>query len=123
MHPVILKVGSFIFAPNSPAGWAFPGQPLIPTQLISPLNLLVIFFILIILQKQQKFTDNIFFYFLAFYAIHRFIIEFFRADYPEVFLHLTTPQFISIGLAVFSIIAIKNIRKVKKGDKARHKMH
>jgi len=103
----------FIFAPGSPAGWAFPGQPLIPTQLISSLNLLIIFFILIILQKRQKFSDNTFFYFLIFYAIHRFIIEFFRADYPEIFLRLTTPQLISIGLAVFSIIAIKNIRKVE----------
>lgn len=107
----------FIFASNSPAGWAFPEQPLIPTQLISSLNLLVIFFILIILQKQQKFSDNIFFYFLVFYALHRFIIEFFRADYSKVFLHLTMPQFISIGLGIFSIIAIKNIRKVKKGEK------
>ncbi len=89
-----------VFPFLSPAGKAFPGQPLIPTQLISSLNLLVIFFILIYLKRYGRFAHQIFLWFLTFYSVHRFIIGFLRADSRQFLFSLTFPQFMSIILGI-----------------------
>jgi phosphatidylglycerol:prolipoprotein diacylglycerol transferase len=96
-----------VFSPDSPAGTLFPNQPLFPTQLIASANLLVIFFILGVLRSRQNFTDRVFLWFLILYSVHRFLIEFIRADYPEILFHLTVPQFISIILGISSLVLMK----------------
>ncbi|MFQ6067156.1 MAG: prolipoprotein diacylglyceryl transferase [bacterium] len=96
-----------IFSPDSAAGAVFPNQPLFPTQLISSANLLVIFFILIVLRSRQSLTHHVFLWFLILYSVHRFLVEFIRADYPEILFHLTVPQFISIILGVSSLVLMK----------------
>ncbi len=93
-----------VFSPDSAAGRVFPNQPLFPTQLISSASLLVICFILVGLRRRKDFTQHIFLWFLVLYSVHRFMIEFIRADYPEVLFHLTVPQFMSIILGISSLM-------------------
>ncbi len=100
-----------IFSPDSAAGRVFPNQPLFPTQLISSANLLVIFFILIVLRSRQSLSQHIFLWFLVLYSVHRFMIEFIRADYPKVLFHLTVPQFISIILGISSLMLMSGKRR------------
>ncbi len=96
----------FFFSPDSPAGKAFPNQPLIPTQLISSVDMLVIFLILIIFKRFQWFKNRSFLLFLLFYSIHRFLVEFLRTDSPEIFLHVTLSQVISVLVGVFAGVSI-----------------
>jgi len=109
MHPVIFKVGSFIFYT-----YGF---------FVFLAFLVEIFFFLRQAKKKNLPEQRIlnFAFWLVIFGmvgarILYVIIEFFRADYPKAFLHLTTPQLISMGLGIFSIMAIKNIRKISKGD-------
>lgn len=81
---------------------------LIPTQLYSSLSLLLIFFILRYLQDKPHWQGKVFFCYLVLYSLKRFFIEFWRADNPGIFLHLTLFQLFSavvffIGL-IFLII-------------------
>jgi len=99
-----------IFSPDSVAGRVFPDQPLFPTQLMSSVNLLIIFLILVVVRSRQRLTQHIFLWFLALYSVHRFMIEFIRADYPEVLFHLTAPQFISIILGISSLVLMTSKR-------------
>ena len=100
-----------IFSPDSAAGRISPNQPLFPTQLISSANLLIIFFILVSLRRRKDFTQHIFLWFLVLYSAHRFVIEFIRADYPEVLLHLTIPQFMSVILGISSLMLMISKRR------------
>jgi phosphatidylglycerol:prolipoprotein diacylglycerol transferase len=56
------------------------------------------------LRRRKDFTQHIFLWFLVLYSVHRFMIEFIRADYPEVLFHLTVPQFMSIILGISSLM-------------------
>lgn len=103
-----------VFPALSPAGKAFPGQPLIPTQLISSLNLLVIFFILIHLKRYPRFAHQIFLWFLILYSGHRFAIGFLRADCREALFYLTIPQFMSIILGISAIVLMARRRRERK---------
>ena len=94
----------FVFSSNSPAGKAFPGQPLIPTQLISSIDMLVIFFLLIILKKYRWFSGRSFLWLLVFYSLHRFIIEFLRADSIRILFGLTFSQLTSVIIGVSAIV-------------------
>lgn len=80
----------------------------IPTQNISTIDLLVIFGILWYLRDKKPFEGFIFYLFLGLYSLHRFIIDFFR--YYEgnalIFKVLTLSQVVSLGMIIFSIIAI-----------------
>jgi len=96
----------FIFSSNSPAGRAFPNQPLVPTQLISSVDMLVIFLILIIFKRFQWFRNKSFLLFLIFYSTHRFMVEFLRADSPEIFLNLTFSQLISVIIGILAGVLI-----------------
>lgn len=91
-----------------------PGQ-VIPTQLISVLDMVVLFFVVLFLEKKFKnFNGFTFFIFWILYFTHRFIIDFFRY-YEKVEYHLfglTHNQL--IGLATISILSfffIKNYTK------------
>ena len=100
----------FVFSLSSPAGKAFPNQPLIPTQLISSIDLLAIFFVLILLKGRQWFSNKSFLWFLIFYSIHRFIIEFLRADSPEIFLNLTFSQLVSIIMGTSALVLVRSLK-------------
>ncbi len=66
------------FPPDSYAGYFFPGAKLLPTQLFSSLAGLVIFFLLILLERFKTFEGFTFWLMLAFYSAWRFVIDFFR---------------------------------------------
>lgn len=82
--------------------------PVIPTQLISTVNLLVIFGIIWFLRKKETFNGFNFYMFLGLYGIHRFVIDIYR--YYEgkalVLEVVTLSQFVSILMILASIIFI-----------------
>jgi len=90
-----------LFPPDSPAGYL--GVKVIPTQLISSFFLFLLFFSLLALRKKKKFDGQIALYYIVFYSIFRFIIEFFRGDPRGMILFLSTSQFISLILIMVSI--------------------
>ena len=97
---------------HDPASLAPLGIPLHPTQLYSSLKDLIIFAILILLQKRKKFHGQLFWAYVLFYAVLRFIVEFFRGD-PRCFLPgelLSTAQVIGIALFLLAIVMLRRLR-------------
>jgi len=99
-----------VFSFNSPAGRAFPGQPLIPTQLISSADMFAVFLVLSIFKKHQWLKDRNFLWFVFFYSLHRFIIDFLRADSLRIFLNLTFSQLVSLimGISAIALMLLKS---------------
>ena len=94
----------FVFPLNSPAGEFSSGQPLLPTQLISSLNLLVMGVVLHLLRKKNVARDRLLPLFLILYSVHRFLIEFLRGDTSPTAFNMTSFQIMSIILALFALI-------------------
>jgi len=67
-----------VFPSDSFAGYFFPEARLLPTQLFESLAGLVIFFLLIFLERFKSFQGYIFWLMLIFYSAWRFAIDFFR---------------------------------------------
>lgn len=96
------------FAPNN--------VPLIPTQLISSALDFLNFFALIFLAKRTKGDGQVLGFYLVFYSLGRFIIEFFRGDLIRGSVGpLSTSQFISIFTFLAGIAAV--IYFSRKGKK------
>lgn len=87
---------------------------LIPTQLYSSLLLVLIFIVLRIMQEKPHREGQIFFMYLLFYSLKRFLIEFLRADNATIFLGLTVFQILSIFLFLSSIAGIILIKRSNK---------
>ncbi|MFH1504378.1 MAG: prolipoprotein diacylglyceryl transferase [Candidatus Omnitrophota bacterium] len=83
----------------------------IPVQLVSSGFLLLLFCLLLFLKKKAKFTGQITAYYLIFYGIFRFIIEFSRTDPRGQVLFLSTSQFISLILMVGGIFLFWKFKK------------
>jgi phosphatidylglycerol:prolipoprotein diacylglycerol transferase len=66
------------FPPDSFAGYFFPGVKLLPTQLFESMAGLMIFLLLIFLERLKSFQGHVFWLMLIFYSAWRFIIDFFR---------------------------------------------
>ena len=67
--------------PASDAGHKFPGVPLYPTQIFDMLlNGVVLFLILLWVDKHKKFHGQVSACFFMFYAVQRAFVEFFRGD-------------------------------------------
>jgi len=75
--PTDSKLG-MIFPPESPAGFAFPNQPIHPTQLYSSLYGLIIFGSLLVLERYKKFDGFLLYIFFILYGLFRFIVDIFR---------------------------------------------
>ena len=99
------------YAPNN--------VPLFPSQLVSSVFDFVHFFILCALFKRNKTPGKIGAFYLIFYSIGRFIIEFFRGDLERGSVGaLSTSQFISIFIAIAGITMLFLLdRKEKHGGK------
>jgi phosphatidylglycerol:prolipoprotein diacylglycerol transferase len=82
--------------------------PLHPTQVYESLAGLIILVLLLGLERRGRaFAGRTFWLFVLFYAVSRFIIEFFRGDDRGfLFDMLSTSQFISLVLAPLSIIML-----------------
>jgi len=86
--------------------------PLIPVQLIgSILNLLLFAFLLLFERSHHKKGETIYWY-LLFYSIGRFFIEFLRGDvYRGIFLSLSSSQWISILILIALTFRFAQTRK------------
>lgn len=83
-----------------------------PIQLIEALYNLILFIVLTIFYKKGKFKGKLIYIYLILYPIGRFIFEFFRGDeYRGFIFGLSTSQFISVILLIFSIVMLMIKRK------------
>jgi phosphatidylglycerol:prolipoprotein diacylglycerol transferase len=67
-----------VFPPDSPAGFHYPGIPVIPTQLYSSLAGFVIVALVLLSERFKKFDGHSFWMTIALYSVWRFIIDFYR---------------------------------------------
>ena len=113
------RIGCFLngccFGKFSPSGIYFPvhASTLIPTQLYSCLILLFIFMIVRPLQDKPHRRGEVFFTYLLLDSLGRFIIEFWRADNPEVFHGLTLFHLLSLAVFFFSVASLLLIKTRK----------
>lgn len=95
------------FAPN--------GIPLFPSQLVSSALDFANFFILCLLARKNKTPGKIGAFYLIFYSIGRFVIEFFRGDLQRGSVGtLSTSQFISIFVVIAGIVMLVFLKKAEK---------
>ena len=88
--------------------------PVIPTQIYSSLYGLLIFFIILRLQKNKKYDGYLFFNFLILYSVARFVIEFFRfyENGIMIFNLLTITQIVCIVMIVFAFFMMRFLKKI-----------
>ncbi|MDD5281183.1 MAG: prolipoprotein diacylglyceryl transferase [Candidatus Omnitrophica bacterium] len=102
------KVSAFgIYFPSS-------GQVLIPTQLYSSLCMFLIFLALRFMQNRKHLPGQILYFYLFFYSVKRFFIEFFRNDSPRIFQGLTLFQLLSLAMFFFSLTMLIRLFYFKK---------
>jgi phosphatidylglycerol:prolipoprotein diacylglycerol transferase len=88
------------------------GTPLHPTQLYESLSMLVVFFFLLWLHPQRRFSGQVILAYALLYSAIRFVIEFFRDDPRGDILGLTTltglstSQMIGIVVGVAALIVM-----------------
>lgn len=106
--PISITFTDSAYAPNN--------VPLFPTQLASSAFDFVHFAVLCILFKYNKKPGKIGAFYLIFYSIGRFVIEFFRGDIGRGTVGtLSTSQFISVFVALAGVILVVWLdRKEKK---------
>ena len=103
--------------PHNPQCLAPTGIPLYPTQLMETGTLLIIFALLVLIRRLQRFKGQVFLSYLVLYAIGRSILEIFRGDTVRGFIIegvLSTSQFISILIVIFAIILYIYLLKKNK---------
>ena len=99
---------------NSPFSLVFPHSEyapnnvhLIPTQPISSLLNFLNFAVLVLISRRTKAHGQVAGFYLIFYSVGRFIIEFFRGDLERGQIGaLSTSQFISIFLFLFGVALV-----------------
>jgi phosphatidylglycerol:prolipoprotein diacylglycerol transferase len=92
-----------VFPTDTPAGFTFPNQTIIPTQLYSSLYGLIIFLTLLFLEKKfHSYNGFTFYLFFILYGLARFIIDFFR--YYE-----SSMIFIQIGSLAISVNQVMSL--------------
>ncbi len=106
--PFSITFKSSHFAPN--------GIPLFPSQIVSSAFDFLNFFVLCVLAKKNKTPGKISAFYLIFYSVGRFIIEFYRGDSIRGTVgSLSTSQFISIFVALAGFLLLwKTDHKQKK---------
>lgn len=104
--PISITFTHSDYAPNN--------IPLFPSQLVSSAFDFVHFFVLCALFKRNKQPGKIGAFYLVFYSIGRFIIEFFRGDLERGNVGtLSTSQFISVFVAIVGIAMIVFLSRKK----------
>ncbi|MBQ3352171.1 prolipoprotein diacylglyceryl transferase [Candidatus Saccharibacteria bacterium] len=96
------------------------GVPRLPIQLIEALCNFALFGVLLYLQKKGKCKKTLLYIYLLSYSVIRFVDEFFRGDSYRGFVGpVSTSQFISILIFIFTIIAliVTNKKTIKSPTK------
>ena len=97
------------------------GVPLFPTQLMESGGEFLIFGILTLLWRRRKFDGQLFWLYPIFYAILRFVIEFFRGDVDRGLYFggiISTSQIIAVFMLGFSLFMLWKLGKTEKKEKA-----
>ena len=102
-----------VYAPESPAGQMFPGQPLHPTQLYEMLFNFIIFGILWKVRKKSKVDGHLFFFYVILYSAIRIFVEHFRADKLTYLENISSAQSIGIIGIMLSLILIFVLKRKK----------
>lgn len=103
--PIGIKFNNSFFAPN--------GVYLHPTQIYSSIFDFLLAFFLLYYDKKENKDGRVFSFYLIFYSIGRFFIEYFRGDLERGFVGVfSTSQFISLFTIIIGIM-IFNIDKIK----------
>jgi phosphatidylglycerol:prolipoprotein diacylglycerol transferase len=87
---------------------------LIPAQIYSSFLLLVIFLALRLIQEGRHKAGEVFLFYLLFYSLKRFFIEFWRADNPAIWGGLTLFQIFSAAVFFFAVAFLFKLHG--KGD-------
>jgi phosphatidylglycerol---prolipoprotein diacylglyceryl transferase len=106
---------------NDPHTLAPPGVPLFPTQLMESGGNLLIFLTLLLLRRSKKFNGQLFWAYVLFYAVLRFIIEFFRGDTIRGLYFggaISTSQIIAIGMFGLSGVMLWKLGKTEERARA-----
>ena len=115
-NPTSCPIG-VVFPAGSPAGHCHAGVTIHPTQIYSSLYGLVIFVILILLDRKERFDGFLFAWLCILYGIARFIVDFFRfyEDSAIVAGGLTDNQVISILMILFGAVylAVRRARPAR----------
>ena len=87
-------------------GVKFPHLPtkVHPTELYMFAGAFLFFFLLMFLRSRKHFKGQIFAFYLMFYAILRFNVDFFRGDMNVVFLGMTQSQGFSIAIFIMALL-------------------
>ena len=93
-----------IFPGGSIAGDTYPAIHIHPTQLYSVYTNFLIFAILLLFGNWKKFDGQILYLYFILYSVSRFLIEFLRADNPQILLGLTISQVICVVLFLAGVI-------------------
>ena len=102
-----------VFPKGSLAGFYLPGEHIHPTQLYSSASMLLVFFVVMVLYRHKKFDGQIFFWWLIFYSIYRFLVEFLRYS-PMHWLGLTPSQWMVLPVAALALYGlIYNLKRFK----------
>jgi phosphatidylglycerol:prolipoprotein diacylglycerol transferase len=96
------------FPPNSAAGYQMAGVAIHPTQLYSSAYGLLIFIILMLLDRKKHYDGFLFAIFLMLYGVSRFTVDFFRFYESQMFLidGIGFNQILSFLLVVSGIILL-----------------
>jgi len=95
-------------------GCCFGKNTAFPTQILSSLGLLFIFFVLKMLEEKKPFDGFIIGAYFILYATMRFFIDFLRADLTPCAFGLTASQFLSGGIFLMGILTFIIGRKNAK---------
>ena len=97
---------AMVFPSDCPAGAQYVGQAIHPTQLYSSLYGLIIFGLLLFLERYKKFDGFLLYLFFILYGISRFTVDFFRYYENSMVLFQLGDFSISVnqGISIFMIL-------------------
>jgi len=104
-----------VYAPESPAGQMFPGQPLHPTQLYEMILNIIIFIVLWKKRKNIKTDGRLFIFYVILYSAARIFVEYFRGDKLTYFSNLSAAQSIGILGIVLGFIFLVVLKTKSPG--------
>jgi len=106
-----------VFPPDSPAGYTFSGIHIHPTQLYSSFYGLLIFLLLLAIDRRSSFTGFTFSFLCIFYGIARFTVDFFRyyENSATIAGSVTVSQLLSLALTAAGIVLLVVLPRLRRG--------
>ena len=110
-----------VFPQESPAGAFFPNQAIHPTQLYSSFYGLLIFVLILFVERFKKYDGFLLYFFFICYGIARFTVDFFRYYESSMViggLSISVNQGISLGLIILGVLfLVVSALRQKKAEK------